>query len=689
VPPDAVAVQRFLARVGRRRALLRAADGAAIGFAVSALAGLAGFSRLVGARWSLSIAFIAASFGAFVCAFALRASRSALAIAVERRAPAFKNVLVTTQELPETTAEYVRQAVFAEAARLTRDVDPAVLFPARRRVITLGAGAAAWLAAVALPLVPPREPTTARSEMRPTENPTIDAVEVRIEPPAYTGLAPRSVRNPSRIEAIAGSRLEVTVTGRAERMIAETLNSRDTLESRGATFRGTVPADGDGFIAVESYNKARAGDRRLIALTVRPDESPRVRIVEPGHDQHFPGAPHEIRLGVEAFDDLALSALIVRYTKVSGSGERFTFSEGQVPISVSRQNDRAWTARASWALDSLHLEPGDMVVYRALASDRRPSSAPGATTESASYIVEIDAPGGVAAPGFEADPDQDRRAVSQQMVILETERLLARRATLSAEQLQNESLELAAEQRKVRVEFVFMLGGEFGESPDLAASMTDINEEQEAGHEDDLLAGHAANAGYVALIRAIRAMSGADRSLTSGDPAAALPHERAALAELEVALSRRRMLLRAFTSSERLDVSRRLTGSLADALSYVRPPEAATADARAGALRAVLADLASLDAADPSTATRAPALAERVLRVDPSSDELRRIADDLFAAGQSAHDARARDAAADRASTALVHYLRTRSLDAPGTQHGADARLQGAWRDALRARGMP
>src|SRR6202008_277805 len=117
--------------------------------------------------------------------------------------------------------------------------------------------------------------------------------------------------------------------------------------------------------------------------------------------------------------------------------------------------------------------------------------------------------------------------VSQQMVILKTEQLIAKRGTVSAEDYGAEAQQIAAEQRKVRAEFVFMLGGELADAPDVAASMTEINEEQEAAGEEDVLAGRNANAGHIALLRAIRAMSRAAAALTVTKPDTALSHEKA------------------------------------------------------------------------------------------------------------------------------------------------------------------
>src|SRR6185295_10183979 len=98
-------------------------------------------------------------------------------------------------------------------------------------------------------------------------------------------------------------------------------------------------------------------------------------------------------------------------------------------------------------------------------------------------------------------------------------------------------------QRKVRAEFVFMLGGELADAPDANASLTDLNEEKEAEGEQDILAGRNANAGHIALLRAIRAMSRAATSLNVAEPTTALPYERTALTNLESAFSHARILL--------------------------------------------------------------------------------------------------------------------------------------------------
>src|ERR1043166_6240538 len=98
-----------------------------------------------------------------------------------------------------------------------------------------------------------------------------------------------------------------------------------------------------------------------------------------------------------------------------------------------------------------------MGVYRALARDGRPGVAP---TESDAWIIDITAPGMIAAAGFSMDETENKYALSQQMVILKTERLIAKASSLPPDSVSAQAQLIAAEQRAVRAEFVFMMGGE-------------------------------------------------------------------------------------------------------------------------------------------------------------------------------------------------------------------------------------
>src|SRR5206468_602748 len=133
-----------------------------------------------------------------------------------------------------------------------------------------------------------------------------------------------------------------------------------------------------------------------------------------------------------------------------------------------------------------------------------------------------------------------------------------RRAAMAADAITEEALNLAVEQRMIRAEFVFMLGGEVE------------NEEVEAERSSELQEGRLQNRGQRDLRAATVAMSQAEKLLTGANTADALAAERAAVAALQRAFARDRYILRALGSRANLDPARRLTGDLTAAAGWVR-----------------------------------------------------------------------------------------------------------------------
>ncbi len=693
--PESSALRAFLSRVSQRIAWLAAAEGAAVGLAVAAL--------IAAWRWRADGALVPALavggvLGAIGCLTALAITarhRRNVATLIERRAPQCRNVVVTAAEMLDartTTRPEIGALVLREATRTVRTLDAASLFPARRAILALGGGAG--LLALALVAVVARPGLSSAPVSIPIEAVAIGGIEVTVAPPVYANRPSQTLRDPARIAALAGSRVRLTVDATAAALNIETVGGSQRLASTGnGSFSAEVAADADGFISIEPVaSDGTPGVRRLIGLSVTPDRAPRVRVTAPGRDLFLTGARRTLAVVIEADDDIALASLKLRYTKVSGSDERFTFTDGEVPVTITRGDARTWSARGSLVLGALSLEAGDVVVYRGVATDQRPGAVP---TESDAFIVEITSPGAIASEGFAVDDDLDRNAVSQQMVILKTERLLERRGAMSADAFAEEARNIAAEQRTVRAEFVFMMGGELAqEVTGGEAGITELNEEEEAEASDDILAGRLANRGRVELVRAIRSMSDASSRLVDVEVDSALKDERLALEHLQRAFSRTRYILRALTQRERLDLTRRLTGALTDAGRDVRPIADAPADARVVALRGALAEIAELaNDEGPATAARgarAAAVAERVLRVDPSSEALQAISAQLADAAEAMATDRLADARAslDSAALRLGAVIRTALVKAPQRGVPGDVqRLEGALVDALRRPG--
>lgn len=687
--PDAATVHDFLARVARRLALLRALEGAALGLVAGAVLSLGASPHP--ARSAL-VALVTGVLGAAVRLllgdrreFGWWRTAPAIADRVEARAPRCRNALVTAAEVIEgrlTTSGDVERRLVAHAAALAGTLSPSGLFPAGRAVLGVAAGGA--LAATAIVLLPGARTALERAPAVAARA-GITGIDVVVTPPPYTGQPADTLTDPERIEARAGSRIHIVVRAGPGRLVLGTVDGSRAMERDGPSWRADVRAVADDFLALAVVDGA--GDtthRRLVGLAVVPDRPPGVRITVPGRDLFVTTPPDSLVIAVEAEDDLALASLRLRYTAVSGRGEQFTFAEQELPLSVSRGGARRWTGRATWRVGALRLTAGDMLVYRAEAADRRPGAP---AVRSDAWVLEVVGAGAIASEGFEVDDVQDRYAVSQQMVILKTERLIARQRRMSPEALSAGAHEVAAEQRRVRAEFLFMMGGELEEASDSTSGTLLVDETAEAEGEGDLLAGRLQNRGRVEMQRALRAMSRAAGALTEADLQRALVDERAALDNLMRAFARTRYLLRALTRREALDLDRRLSGSLVEAYGERRPGAEAAADPRVMRLRAVLAELAALSGAGEAGAPAgATALAAELRRIDPADDSLRALSERLAAVGHAADAGSRGDLEA--VSLALARLVRRSIPAGPGVAPSIEeAALRGALAEALRARG--
>ncbi len=223
-PPDrspaALRVAAHLDRVRRRllaAAWLGASSGAAVAgavvFAATRGSGLGGLS-------SAAIALAVAG-GSLTWAMVRRRHRwtaSAAARAIERAAPASRNIVVTAEELlrhPERVRAGIQERVHELADGVGAALDWPSVVPLRRPVAVAAvstamaaaiAAAAIWPAAVSLGslLDDSAGVPAARSAV---------SVAATITPPDYIAEAPRTIDNPERIEALEGSRVRLELRG--------------------------------------------------------------------------------------------------------------------------------------------------------------------------------------------------------------------------------------------------------------------------------------------------------------------------------------------------------------------------------------------------------------------------------------------------------------------------------------------
>jgi hypothetical protein len=174
---------------------------------------------------------------------------------------------------------------------------------------------------------------------------------------------------------------------------------------------------------------------------------------------------------------------------------------------------------------------------------------------------------------------------------------------------------------------------------------------EEAAHSHEIAEGRLENTGRAEMVRAINFMSRAEALLNDGNAVEALVLERQALRSLELAFDRRRYFLRTLPDRSRIDITRRLTGNLADARSWTRDRQDQAAAPAIDQQRALMRDLAT--AANTGAGVDA-SLAARVAALDPSAAPLQQAA---VALASATTEAMRRDAVWGAMQSVTSHAL--------------------------------
>jgi hypothetical protein len=611
----------------------------------------------------------------------VRWTGAAAAREIERTSPSFRNVVITAEELsrhPDRARPSIRTRVLADAARSTEGVAAAEIVPVRLAVITAAAGLV--LGPLVLTNLPERAAGTLRQVVQqavggssPGQKGGLKLVAT-IVPPTYTRQPSRTISEPDRIDGLQGSQLRLVLqdskgTGWRVRFGNDVLDSVPSNDGAVIDFALSQ----SGYLAIESDDTNSAGSRRLLPVSVTPDRAPTIRVEAPGKDLLLPDVRPVVSVTASASDDFGLQSLELRYTKASGSGEQFEFKEGSIPLAITRDSERAWNARANVAVSTLGLEPGDVLVYRLVAHDSRPGDAGLATSDT--FFIEVAGPGQVALAGFELPPDHERYALSQQMIVLKIERLRAREQTLSRSALVEETANIAAEQRAVRGNFVFLMGGHVED------------EEVEAEHSNEIQEGRLQNTARQEINAAIQHMGRAEQALVAVSTGAALPPARAAVQALQRAFGSNRYILRTLPVRSRVDPSRRLSGELSSASDWRRELQTAGLDHRTRAARDLLVrllDVSQSMRSAPLEPELLTALAEQALAVDPTAEEWQAISKRLLRLRDAAGSDPAESKTLLNQALAVVVAEAQRGAATPVLVESGDEALRSAWAEEHR-----
>lgn len=348
-----------------------------------------------------------------------------------------------------------------------------------RRAFTLSSVAALTMASVVFwPRRISDEVTSERSTPIAPHSPAIDSAPalrtaiLEIEPPPYLGETPRRVDGlDAEVPEGATVTWQLEITGRvagvslilantktplaAEVLGAGRFRVRTTIAETNLYQLGVTSPDGNFMLWPE-----------LHAIKAIRDQPPRLTWQDPIATRTIvdpASGPPLVHVRIGTVDDHGVASVALVMTVAKGSGEGVKFREQEISLErVATDRAAGDTFGRTFDLSALGLEPGDELYFHAIASDRR-TPTPNRTRSETRFIVlrgpqtELSAPP-IGLAGINRLPQYFR---SQRQLIIDTERLLSARPTLSDSAFREQSEEIGVDQKLLRLRYGQFLGEEF------------------------------------------------------------------------------------------------------------------------------------------------------------------------------------------------------------------------------------
>ncbi|CCH51438.1 hypothetical protein BN8_00362 [Fibrisoma limi BUZ 3] len=316
-------------------------------------------------------------------------------------------------------------------------------------------------------LTPSPTKSVNRTVMPNAEEQTIPAFEsatLRVQPPAYTRLPERRSAD-LNVTAISGSQLTWQVQLSSSQDVTVRLsNSRGEerpFKKAGEQFAYSDRLVNSGLYTIKAYwNDSLIYQSDLYRLEAQPDLAPKI---EPASKElyryHYLKDPKTINVSAKISDDFLVSQAFIVATVARGSGENVKFREVKLPLGQANFKESRITK--SIDLKALNFAPGDELYYYWAAFDNRQPE-PNFAKSDTYFIVYKDTTkmdeAELATMAVNVMPEYFR---SQRQIIIDTEKLIAKRSKIPAKPFNSTSNEIGFDQKVLRLRYGQYLGEEF------------------------------------------------------------------------------------------------------------------------------------------------------------------------------------------------------------------------------------
>ncbi|WP_421873190.1 hypothetical protein [Marinoscillum sp.] len=312
--------------------------------------------------------------------------------------------------------------------------------------------------------------------------------QIRIDAPNYTNLKTRYQRQLDLEKVIVGSKVIWQLSfNRKPKTAWIKLSSGDSIPFQsGEDFKASLTAEKRGFYTlnfIDHRGKTHLSDYHK--LDVIPDNPPEVEIVDiPQYQSIYPGEANGTTFTATATDDYGLSEAYIVATITKGSGESVKFREEKIPF-LKEVGGKQFGERMTFTLDQFEMEPGNELYFYLEAWDnQQPPKAN--RTETYFFILEDTAEIAFSLEGdlgIDLMPEYFR---SQRQIIIDSEKLLKEKASISKEEFNQRSNELGFDQKALRLKYGQFIGEEADSGLDIENEVEEEPQAQQPGQVDVL-----------------------------------------------------------------------------------------------------------------------------------------------------------------------------------------------------------
>jgi hypothetical protein len=295
---------------------------------------------------------------------------------------------------------------------------------------------------------------------------------LQINPPTYTNL-PTKESTDLNATAVTGSLLKWRLQfSDHQHLSVRLVNSRGeelAFKKSGTDFEYRDQLVSSGIYTIKAYWLTPARKDSLIyqsdyyRLEAQPDLAPKIQLDSKElYRFHFLKDDKNLRISARISDDFKVRQTFIVATLARGSGESVKFREVKFPLPQSDFKEAQLTKTID--LKALNFAPGDELYYYWAAIDNKEPEANFAKSDTyfvvykdTSKVEEAE----LATMAVNIMPEYFR---SQRQIIIDTEKLIAKRKKLAAKDFNGTSNEIGFDQKVLRLRYGQYLGEEFENS---------------------------------------------------------------------------------------------------------------------------------------------------------------------------------------------------------------------------------